>query len=201
MDAEVKIGPTMKFPTPLRILFLLGVFWGGNGCVTRRLWEEDPFARVHEPAQPLVLELFESKSTAAVLVRYSEWLETGGRCKTRAYWLSADQEPQANPHRPKFVAANVTRNLTPIPMFPRLPDVLPTNGMRFAVMVTNPPGFQLYSGVEKHGAYQLPVYADAFGTTMQIVLTPPAMVTDTVICGSVIGWYSLPLIWTSRGFR
>lgn len=184
-----------------RILLLLGLCLCGGGCVTKKLWTEDPFARIHEPATPLQLELFESKATSDVLVRYSEWTENGERQKTRAYWLNANREPKDNPHRPKFVSTPAAAELSPIPILPENAKVVPMDAPLFAVAITNPPGFQLYASERQLGAYQLPVYPDAFGKTMQVLLTPTAVVADVIIVGSVVGGVIILEGWASGAFN
>lgn len=188
----------MKRRGKLRILLLLGLCLSSWGCVTKKLWEEDPFTRIHEPAIPLKLELFESKATSDVLVRYSEWTENSERRTTRAYWLSANREPQDNPHRPIFVSSAAAEGLSPIPILLERPSIFPTNAALFAVAITNPSGFQLYAGDRPLASYQLPVYDDAFGRTMQVVLTPPAVVADVIICGSIAAGYC-GLLWLGSG--
>jgi hypothetical protein len=158
-----------------------------TGCATSALWREDRFARMHEPAVPVNLRLFESTRNLDLLVLYDEWLDSGEARKSRAYWLQPDQEPVRNPHRPDFVSPSRAKGLTPLPIYDLPPGNLSTHTNLFAVTVSDPPGFDLYSGDRKVGVYELPIYGDAHGRTMQVLLTPGAVTVDAVLIGTCLG--------------
>jgi hypothetical protein len=166
-----------------------------SGCATSALWKEDHFARMHEPAVPTNLRLFESARDHDVLVLYDEWLDTGDARQPRAYWLQRNHEPEKNPHQPAFVSSSRAKGLSPLPIYDCPPEDDSALTNLFAVTTVNPPGFTLYSGERQLGSYELPIYGDAHGRAMQVLLTPGAVTVDTAI----VGVYLSLLYWAWGG--
>lgn len=167
-------------------IFLLGAMtWLTGGCVTSALWDADCFSRLHEPALPTSVRLFASPARQDILVQYDEWVEGNERVRSRTYWL--DQSAQTiNPHKPRFVSSHAATDLAPIPINDSPPSSAVTNGELSAMRVNSPPGFVLYSGRQELGRYCLPVYEDASGTVIKVVLTPFAVTADAAILAAYL---------------
>ena len=87
-----------------------------TGCVTSALWESERYSRIHEPALPLNLHLYQSETKRDVLVQYDEWIDVNEKVCVRTYWLGQDGEPGRNPHKPNFVSSHMAEGLSPIPL-------------------------------------------------------------------------------------
>jgi len=167
-----------------------------SGCATRALWENDQFARFHEPATPANLQFFQSGQREAVLVEYDESREGDDSIRRRAYWLEPGGQPVKNPHKPGFVSVKAARGLSPIPVVDSSTATLSTTAGLHAVVGTNGTDFTLRSGERTVGVYDLPVYEDASGKTKQVLLTPLAVAADLTIIGGVLFVYCWPAGWS-----
>ena len=85
--------------------------------------------------------------------------------------------------------------------------VLPTQGAltnpppgvpAYAVVTKEGRGFTLYPPMEPESAFDLPVYAETSGTATRILLTPFAVVGDTVMVGAVATVVGF-LLWAQIG--
>jgi hypothetical protein len=158
-----------------------------SGCLTASLWTDGRFDEFREPATAPKLRLHQS-AHRDVLVQYDEVNSDGPARQTRAYWLVANNEPQRNPHRPRFVSPHATPALTPIPIFP----TAPTNAtdQPFALSATGSTGFILYATNAAPVQVDLPVYKTMTGNFKRVLLTPFAVAGDVSIVAGVLGlWY------------
>ena len=187
----------MKHGYTLQLVLLLSLSLGSGGCVTKRLWEDDPLVRMREPARPVELELFKSQQNTDVLVCYQEVKEGSDELQWRAYWLKPILGAPRNPHQPKFISVVATNGLTVVPIFVEMPTAWSGSNW-FAVLKTNPPGFVLYSGQQPLAVHEheLPVYPGQFGKAAQAFLTPPAAVVDLAVCSAVIAGYVGLFVWS-----
>jgi hypothetical protein len=158
-----------------------------SGCATKALWEENRFARFHEPSVPPNFELFDGSDGKRALVFYNETRDTDAQKSRKAYWVSADVEPQSNPDKPKFVPLRATEKLQPLST-----NVVAPLGLS-AIPSTNGQSFTLYSNGKELWRYELPVYEDSSGPAKRVALTPLAVVCDLTIVGGYLfllfhGW-------------
>ena len=187
----MKIGKTLWFVLLATQAILL------SGCATSALWEEGRFSRYHEPATPPNIQVFYSRQSDDLLVRYDEVREGNESVKRRAYWLGRNGEPVRNPHKPRFVRMEAVHGLTPIPVLDTATNLPPLETGLYAVVSTNAQDFTLHSREKTLGSYELPVYPDASGRVKQVLLTPFAVVADLTIVGGVLVVVSLPSSWES----
>ena len=162
-----------------------------TGCVTSELWDSN-YSRIHEPALPLNLRLYQSTEKDDVLVQYHEWVDVNEKVRTRTYWLNRNSRLVSNPHKPKFISARTAEGLVLIPLLDSPPSFAGNTGQMSAVRVNSPPGFVLYSDNRELGRYELPVYDDATGTAIKVLLTPLAITADAAI----ITGYLYLLYWS-----
>ena len=166
-----------------------------GGCATSALWEEGRFARYREPASQPNLRLFHSAQRQDVLVEYDETRDTDETIRRRAYWLDRNATRLRDRSKPRFVSVKEAEKLTAIPIVaPADAAVAPAGGL-YAMASTNVQAFILNSGGKDLGSYELPVYRDASGRTMQVLLTPLAVAADLTIVGGVLAVLALPELW------
>ncbi len=160
--------------------------WGG--CATSLVWQEDQFARHHEPASPPNLRLFYSSQTRDVLVEYVDLRDSDAATKRRAFWLEPNAERLSAHRRPHFVSPAKDKGLLPIKLRAEPPGIKETSSPEdlCAVASTDGCSFTLYGGNKALGDYNLPKYEDASGRVKQVLLTPPALVVDATIVGGVV---------------
>ena len=169
-----------------------------GGCATSKVWEQGQFARFHEPATPSNLRLFQSYPRGDVLVEYDEWRDGDESIRRRAYWLESNNARVQARCKPRFVSIEQASALTPLPAIesPSVPAGAAVEGQH-AVISAQGRGFVLYSADQKVGDYELPVYRDASGRVLQVVLTPIAVAADLTI----VGGYLFVWIWSSGGLN
>ena len=169
-----------------------------GGCATSKLWEEGQFARFHEPGTPANLRLFQADRSGDVLVEYDEWRDGDESIRRRAYWLESNNARVQARCKPRFVSIEQASALTPLPAIesPSVPASAAVEGQH-AVISAHGRAFVLYSADQKVGDYELPVYRDASGRVLQVVLTPIAVAADLTI----VGGYLFVWIWSSGGLN
>lgn len=167
----------------LAALFLL------TGCLTPRLWKTNDFSQSAYPAAAVNLEVFQEPAYGRLLVRYAEYSEKKNAVTPRAYWLTENRVAIEAGKKPAFVESKDLKGLEPLPACtdasegavratPALAAYVPMKkGHSFLVCR---PGFQ-------EGPFSLPAYDERSGTPTKVLLTPLALVGDTVIVGSVVG--------------
>ena len=182
------------------------LLWG-TGCdtvesysLTYRLWEGGEWRKFSQPAPDPKLTLFQGANRAEVLVQYDALSERHETVERRAFYLRQNEERVAAGKEPRWVKPSVTEELNPIRVLPRREAVatLPAGGMAFAVLTHEGHGFTLCRPPGPEATFDLPVYAETSGAPTHLVLTPFAVVGDTVMVGavaSVIGF----LLWVQMG--
>lgn len=104
---------------------------------------------------------------------------------------SADH-PTKDSH-PPFIKSADTSDLVTIPII-KWGDPLPETGY-CARMMPGRQAFDLYHNAVDIGRFPLPCYSvHEPSTTWRVMLTPPAVLADTVIVGGVVGVYASPYI-------
>ena len=156
-----------------------------GGCVTSKVWEEGQFARFHEPARPPNLLLFHSDQRGDVLVEYDEWREGDESTRRRAYWLGQNTARLQVGRKPQFVPVQHGADLAPIPAV-AAPLIHGEVAAERGCAVISNQTFVLYTGENKMGAYELPVYRDASGRVKQVAITPLAVAADLTIVGGFL---------------
>jgi hypothetical protein len=179
-----------------------------SGCATPALWEEGRFARYHEPASPVRLQLGYCERKKDVLVVYDESREDSDAILRRAFWLEQNRERLEQRRKPSFVSATAFPELTPVPVYDQLPGFSAASGSGlYAVISTNRNELVLYS--RSHGgtapawgsrSYSFPVYRDASGRVKQVMLTPAAVTVDLTIGAGVVAYAALPGLWLSLNY-
>ena len=167
-----------------------------GGCATPALWEEGRFARYHEPADSPRVQIFCAKDGSDFLVEYDEIREGSDSLRKRAYWLKPNLERLADRRKPRFVSAEQSSGLEPIPVFEsRVPLVPRTGTGSYAVVSTNGRAFAIWASDKKLDEYELAVYRDISGRVKQVLLTPATVTADLTIAGGVIAVYCAPYWW------
>jgi hypothetical protein len=189
------------------LVFGLGLMFSGCETVheyslTYRVWSTDDFNRWSEPEISPSLALFETPDHAKLLVVYDAYSEKQANAKRRAYYLQPNLARVEEGKAPKFVPLVVPAGMRPIPVFDA--KALGTNLVpsltNYAILDESGRTFTLYPQAEPLGALRLPVYHESSGTPVRIVLTPFAVVGDTVMVG-VVASVAAVVVACSSGFR
>ena len=176
--------PAHKFGL-FTLLIIQAIFL--SGCTTA-LWEEDRFARFHQPANPTNLRLFHSSRNQNVLVEYEEIREGDNLTRRRAYWADLNVKRLEAGRKPRFVSIQDAPDLVSIPMVdaPGVGKALPTEGL-CAILSTNGHSFTLYSKNKECFGQTLPTYYDgSLRRFKQVILTPFAVAMDVTIIVPII---------------
>lgn len=155
-----------------------------NGCVTGALWQQSAF---HVPAPDPQLKLSLSAPTSDILVEYTALNERTDKAQRRAYFLSADEDRIEQRKKPRFVHPRRYPNLEALPIYSvdGVPHSVSPPAIPYAT--TNHYGFTLHSPGHHSSTHSLPVFFDGVTRTKQVILTPPALLIDASIVGSIIG--------------
>jgi hypothetical protein len=181
----------------LRLCWVNGLVFGMmlfSGCeavheysLTYRVWSADDFNCWSEPEPNPSLALFETPDHEKLLVAYDAYSEKHSKAKRRAYYLQPNLARVEAGKAPQFVAPGLPAGMRPIPVFEA--KTLGTNPVpsltNYAVLDESGRTFTLYPQAESLGALRLPVYPESSGTPVRILLTPFAVVGDTVMVGVV----------------
>jgi hypothetical protein len=175
-----------------------------TGCertLTSKLWHTRDFAQSAYPAAPAKLEVFQEAAHGRLLVRYQEYSEKNNALTPRAYWLVENHELVEAGKRPKFVEFGQLEGLRLLTACTNAAEC--TNRATAAVSayapLKNGQSFVLCQPGREEGPYSLPAYDERTGTTTKVVLTPLAVVGDTVIVGSVVGIFFVYLYANGEG--
>jgi hypothetical protein len=180
----------MKLAAFSRAALVLLLLLLESGCTTSRLWKRTDLCAFNEPADDPHLRLFDFGKQDDLLVVYNEYSERSDSVRPRAYLLKENQKRIDLNRRPRFVSANLTGGLKPIPTFsftnaePSSPDQICFD------LSADRKSFSLYSAGQEI-SYDLPVYKDRVGTTVRAGLTPVAVAADLTIVGGIVGYYVL----------
>ncbi len=187
---------------------LLGLVSGGltvlsTGCetiepysLTRRLWDNSDLEKWSEPASSPKLALYEATEREDMLVRYEAYSEAHSCVKTQAYYLRESEPLIAAGKKPKFVQATSADRVKALPVL-----AAPVNASAeppYCVLAADGRGFDLYSSSNPPAQFDLPVYPENSGTTVRVLLTPFAVVGDTVmVCTGLV--FVAALLWAEMG--
>ena len=188
-------------------LLAAGLLLLATGCqtvekysLTYRVWDNDSWCKFSDPATNPNLALFEATNNADVLVQYDAFSEKHSRVERHAYYLHPSQARVDAEPKLELVKPSAADGMKPIPVLPtqgaltNQPSGLPA----YAVVTKNGRAFTLYRPMEPESAFDLPVYAETSGTATRIVLTPFAVVGDTVMVGAVAAVVGF-LLWAQIG--
>jgi len=188
-------------------LVAAGLLLFGTGCetvekysLTYRLWDNEDLRKWSEPAPNPNLSLFQATNGADVLVQYDAFSEKHSTVKRRAYYLQPNDARIAAGKKPELVSLAVADGMKPIPLLPTQSDItnLPPERPAYAVVTKEERGFTLYQPMASAVSFDLPIYAETSGTATRLVLTPFAVVGDTVMVGvvaTVVGFF----VWLEIG--
>jgi hypothetical protein len=105
--------------------------------------------------------------------------------RRHAYLLSANEDRVANGQKPRFIDSRRFSDLQPVPIYSE--QSVPITRPSSLYATTNRHGFTLHSPRVEPATHSLPVFFDGVTRTGQVLLTPPALVIDATIIGSIIG--------------
>ncbi len=160
-----------------------------TGCLTPKLWKTNDFSQSAYPAAPANLEVFKEPSYGRLLVRYHEYSEKKNAVTERAYWLTENRETVEAGKKPKFVEIGNLKGLEPLPACMDTAEctVRATAALAAYVPLKDGHAFLVCRPGFQDGPFSLPAYDERRGTTTKVLLTPLAVIGDTVIVGSVVG--------------
>lgn len=169
-----------------------------SGCFTPKLWKESPLREFAEPSQDGRMELrLGPLPKRDYLLAYDEVRERSERVRRKAYWLLANQERTSQERKPHFVKPRAARGLTIIPVFDTPPTA--TNAPPiYALAATDGRQVTVVEHGMAMGVFELPVYQTTRGKVERVLLTPLAVVGDTVIVVAATAGFVV-LIWWSAG--
>src|SRR5687768_10556387 len=173
---------TAHMRRPLSTLIVLAAALLLNGCVTGAVWQHKAF---HAPAPEPRLQLSVAPQAGDILVEYDSLNERTDKVRRHAYLLAANEERVARSQKPHFVDSRDFSGLQPVPVFSEqsVPAIPPSA----LYATTNRHGFTLHFPRAEPATHSLPVFFDGVTRTRQVLLTPPALVVDATIVGSIIG--------------
>jgi hypothetical protein len=178
----------------LTIALLLPLLAGG--CATNALWNKNrgQLDACNRPTADSKLQLFDASRQKDFLVVYDEYSERDDATRTRAYYLNQNEKRVEQGRKPRFVSAQLSRDLPPVPVM-QTSSLADTNSPPpiYAVISTNQQSFTIYWD-EQRTNHDLPVYDDGWGRIDRIALTPVVVVADLTIVGGFLGY-----IWLQDG--
>jgi hypothetical protein len=169
------------------IVLLLPLLTGG--CMTHKLWTDNPLDDWNVPATPANVQVFDAEARKDFLVVYDEYSERHDSIRTRAYFLNQNSARLADERIPRFVSPGLTTNFIPLPLYHELTPRGSNAPVRPFVVVstTNTEAFTLYVKDRAPEEHHLPVYSDGVGTYERVALTPVTVTVDATIVGGAIG--------------
>ncbi len=197
-----KTGSRIKYRARRVVSFLL-VIALTSGCeavrnysVTHKVWTNEEWRHFAGPAPSPHLAIFETANGKDILVQYDEMSDTSGRIRRRAYLLYPNLERIRENKRPDFVKPALLESVKPIQLQDApspAADLQSTPGF-YAVIARGGREFTVHRSGGTEGPYELPEYLKSNNTAARVLLTPLAVVADTVMVGlvaSVVGAYML----------
>lgn len=171
-----KLGTVERLRPPLLPLLLAALFLL-TGC-TSQMWQDDRFARLHQPAPASNLRLYYSERRQDILVTYDEAKWKTGSTRQRCYWAERSNALTLNGKKPHFVSQSSQPDLRPIPLEPEsLQPPISEPAELHAVVATNGQSFTVYSGDRALADYRLPSYYDRRLQYAERALLLPATAT------------------------
>jgi len=173
-----------------RLALLLPLLASAGGCATRVLWSGDALNKWNAPARQPNLCLYQARGQDDFLIVYNELSERRDVIRPRAYFLRRNQGRIDHNQPPEFIDPTNAIGLKAVPIF------FQTN----APMISVPPfpravagageqSFDLISGGQIIGSYQLPAYKEGFGNAERLAITPLAAAADLTIVGGVVVYW------------
>jgi hypothetical protein len=166
---------------------LLGAAYLTGGCATHALWGVKDCSA--SDSGNLAIRFAPEKHD--FLVQYDEL--RGKKTKaTECYWLYDYSDNPPKNHGPASVQDTDFPKMTMVPIL-KVNDPVPETGysaMYFPLEKT----FDLYHDGVDMGRFTLPSYSTPAGkvTATRVMLTPPAVLADTVMVGTVVALYTSP---------
>ncbi|GEM_PF-925149 len=168
--------------------------------LTYKLWNDGDFRNYCQPAPKPNLALFSDAFDGDVLVEYDALSDKHSAIERRAYFLEANRSRVGAGRKPKFVDLAMASGMKPIPVLDcgsAITNSLPWFAC-YPFKAEGGPGFKLHRMNGAESIYELPVYLESFGTPTRVVLTPFAVLGDTVMAGAVASAMAF-LVWVSGG--
>ena len=160
-----------------------------GGCATRAVWG---IKDVHAATDPH-LSLAYAPERYDFLVTYDETQGSTKFVQTKAYWLFSTADNPRKNHRPDFAENTNFSYLVSVPVMTNLTNAMPDTGYSAALSTTFNT-FDLYRNGVDLGRFQLPQYSTAAkpATVSRVMLTPPAVIADTVMESTLFALYTSP---------
>lgn len=190
------------------ILLTVALGLGSVGCTTDtspfftcRLWQNATFENFYEPASPANLEVYRSLKPQDFLVTYDESHETRDKIRRRAFYLNANLDRINQGRKPHFVSPRKAEGLTTVAVIPEaeIQSVAKTNGIVWIFISADGQRFTVQKPDGGTMEFRLPTYPAASGPALRVVLTPLAVVGDTVLVATVVG-IVVAYAWVSTGY-
>ena len=154
--------------------------------------------RVSAPAPEPHIALFEVPAKSDFLVAYDALNDASGNVNRRAYLLQENQFKISNGKKPKFLDPALAKDLKPVEIVKASTESMTATNASPAVIAAPPVSelhavltpdnqhFKLVFDAEHAETFQLPIYVETGGKTLQIIATPFAVAGDTVMVAAFI---------------
>lgn len=164
------------------------------------MWDNSDLRKFSEPAPEPNFALFETTSHTDVLVQYDAVSKQPSTIKRASYFLQPNQARITAGKKPKWVNPAVADGMQSIPVLPVAAAATdtPPEHTTYALTTHEGRGFSLYGPGASKEEFALPVYAETSGTFTRLVLTPFAVVGDTVLAGGVTAVVGV-FVWLEMG--
>jgi hypothetical protein len=169
------------------LLLVVAAFAGG--CATPAVWG---VKERHAAMDPHLGVAF-APNNYDFLVKYDEQGDKARTIQPRSYWLFAYADNPPKKFRPNFVDSTKLTDLVTVPVIANNREPVPESGY-CARLTDDQNGLDLYRNGVDLGRFLLPAYSSSPqpATVSRVMLTPPAVIADTVIVGTVVGIYTSP---------
>jgi hypothetical protein len=168
--------------------FLTGCEDLADKSLTGKVWNN--LAANHDgPAPDPNLKIFQAPDRKDFLVQYDEARDRNATIKRRAYWLYASERRVEKGKKPHFVNPHKADRLQAVKVETNsVPDAIVDSALPTgAVLLFDHRHFTLVSNGSDLGTFYLPAYGDGASRAQLVVLTPVAVVGDTVIVLVIVG--------------
>jgi hypothetical protein len=140
-----------------------------------KLWHNDEFRHVREPATNAAIAVFYAPDRKDYLVAYNSLRDGDNKPQRLAYFLGEYESMPVEKRKPSFISTDLAR-------FTAVPVNEGTNVLPYAVFDTR---LTIHTSNGDIGPYVLPTYAETEGNGIKAALTPVAILGD-VGCVSLI---------------
>jgi hypothetical protein len=162
-----------------------------DGCATSAVWGKKDC----KPSVNGNLSLAFAPEKHDFLVKYDELRGTNVKTSTtKSYWLFAYSDNPPKSHGPDVVQDTDSPEMTAIPIL-KWNDPMPKTGYS-AIYFPREGTFDLYHDGVDIGRFTLPNYSTPGRrvTFSRVLLTPPAIIADTLMVGGIIAIYAAPYV-------